>query len=195
MKNLLDLIFDVRKKSAALKQLEENMPRIIGVESVKIIKNNFKLQGYEISGTWAKRKQVTNTAYDYNRTQNYRTPKLGKRSRYKNPYKGSVVSSRRPINLQTGNLRDSITFEVSGKIVTIGVFPNFIKAGALKASHTYAKKINEGGSGSWGRYAKTHTVSRQFMPRPGQPPTKKMVEMYKKKYSSELDKIMDQWKK
>jgi hypothetical protein len=178
-----------------MKQLEGNMLKIIGVESVRLIKANFGLQGYETGGTWAKRKQVTNTFYEYNRTAAYRTPKLGKRSKFKNPLKGSVVSSKNPILVQTGNLRDSITYRASGKIVSIGVFPNFIKAGAKVASHTYAKKMNEGGEGSWGLHAKTHTTSRQFMPRPGQPPTPNMVKVYIKSYEMELSRIMGDWKK
>jgi|GEM_PF-1561141 hypothetical protein len=194
MRNLTDLIADIRKRSSDIQKLEKNMAKIIGVESVKIIRNNFQIQGYETGGTWAKRKQVTNTAYDYNRTAAYRTPKLGKRSRYKNPYKGSVVSSKNPVLVQTGNLRDSITYQINGKIISIGVFPNFIKAGAKVASHTYVKKMNEGGPGTWGKYARTSTTARQFMPRPGQPPTKKMELVYIKAYEAELNRIMGDWR-
>lgn len=201
MKNLNDLISDIRKKSADMKQLEGNMLKIIGVESVKIIKNNFDRQGYEFALSWPARKKVTNHAYDYARTKNYRTPvrKQAYKPRnpdkpYQNPYKGSVVSSKNKILVQTGNLRDSITYKATGKVVSIGVFPNFMKHGAKKSSHVYAKKMNEGGAGTWGKN-KTFTVARQFMPKPGQPPTKKMEQTYIKSYESELQRIMGDWKK
>jgi hypothetical protein len=196
-KSLFDLINDIRRKSAAIKTMQENAPRTIGVESVRILKQNFQKQGYD-SGTgvkmWAKRAKVTDTAYSYNRNASYRTPKLGKKSKYKNPYKGSVVNASRPILTQTGNLRDSINFNVSGKSVIIGVFARTVTInGKTKDSLVYAKKINEGGSGKWG-HASTHTPARQYMPRPEDGPNKKIIDASIKKIDYEVSKIMDEWK-
>jgi hypothetical protein len=197
MKSILDLISDIRVKTAAIKKMQEDAPRIIGVESVRILKDNFRLQGYD-SGNgvikWNKRSKVTDTAYSYNRNASYRTPVRDKKSKYKNPYKGSVVSASRPIMTQTGNLRDSINYQVAGKSVTIGVFPNVKKAGALQEAHSYAKKMNEGGSGKWG-HASTSTPARQFMPKPSDGPNKKIITATIKKLDFELKKIMDDWKK
>ncbi len=198
MKNLTDLIHDIRAKSAGMKKLEQDMPRIIGVESVKILRQNFLLQGYD-SGSgvkaWKKRSPSTDIAYMYNRTAAYRTPKLHKISRYKNPYKGSVVNASRQILTQTGNLRDSLTYQVSGKRVTIGVYPRIVTIGGK--SHdalAYAKILNEGGSGKWGKHS-TKIPKRQFMPRPNDPPNQKIINVAKKKYYYELDKFMHDWKR
>jgi hypothetical protein len=197
-KNLLDLISDIRAKQAAMKKLQQDMPRIIGVESVRILKDNFKKGGYDSGAgftAWKKRSEDTNTAYDYNRTSAYRTPKLHKKSRYKNPYKGSVVSSKHPILVQTGNLRDALTYQINGKTVRIGVMPNIAKKkGALKDAHTYAEMMNEGGTGKWGKHS-TSVPRRQFMPRPSDGPNPKILSAIKKKYESELDKFMKDWHK
>jgi phage gpG-like protein len=198
MKNLIDLINDIRAKSAAIKHLKEAMPRIIGVESVRLIKENFKKQGYD-SGSgltpWDKRKDATNKMYDYNRTASYRTPKLGKKSKYKNPYKGSVVSSKRPILTQTGNLRDSITFQASGKTVLIGVYPKIVSIGGkTKDALAYAKHLNEGGPGKWGKNT-TKVPKRQYMPRPSDGPNNKIIAAINKKRDFEIDKILAEWRK
>jgi phage gpG-like protein len=198
MRTLLDLISDIRKKHAALKQLEKDLPRIIGVESVRILKENFKKQGYDSGNgftAWPKRKDITNTAYEYNRTASYRTPKLGKKSKYKNPYKGSVVNSTRPILTQTGNLRDALSYQINGKTVFIGVYPRVsMVGGKTRDALAYAKIHNEGGSSKWG-HASTKIPRRQFMPRPGDPPNPKILKAVEKKYRTELHKFMEDWKK
>jgi hypothetical protein len=192
MRTLLDLISDIRKKQQAIKQLTEDMPRIIGVECVREIKSNF-VKSNPLG--WASRKDVTNKAYDYNRNKKFRTPKTGKKSVAKNPYKGSVYNSQNPILKQSGNLRDAIMYEQSGKSVIIGVLPNSPKNGkAEQPAHTYAKHLNEGGPGRWGKYAKTNTVARKFMPRPGEPPTPKMLKAITKKADFEFNKCMGDWK-
>ena len=198
MKDLISLITDLRAKQAAMKKLEADMPRIIGVETVRIIKENFKKQGYD-SGqgftAWKKRDKASDTAYEYNRNANYRTPILGKRSKYKNPYKGSVVSARRPLLTQTGNLRDATSFQVNGKTVTIGIYPKLVTIGGkTRDALKYAKIHNEGGKAKWGN----HTVTiprRQYMPRPTDPPNHRMLMAYEKKYRFELDRFMRDWKK
>ena len=190
MRTLLDLISDIRRKEKAIKIMTEKMPDIIGTECVRVIKSNFVKSN---PAGWAARAKVTDIAYDYNRTSAYRTPVLEKKSKYKNPYKGSVVSSKRPILVQTGNLRDSITYDKSGNEVIIGVMPNTKKAGALQEAHTYAKKMNEGGTGKWGKNT-TNTPARKFMPTPSEGPNEKMVSAITKKIDFEVNKIMEDWK-
>jgi hypothetical protein len=181
MKNLLDLINDIRKKQAAMKQLEKDLPRIIGNECVRQIKANFVKSN---PAGWAARKDVTNKAYTY-----------GRKKGGKSQYKGSVFNADRPILVQTGNLRDAIMYQVTGKTVIIGVFPNSPKKDkAEQEAHTYARKMNEGGSGHWGKNP-TNTVARPFMPKPGYPPTAKMLSGIEKKYKFERNKFMEDWKK
>jgi hypothetical protein len=198
MRTLGDLLGDLKKKETAMRKLQEATPTIIGTIAVKAIKDNFKAQGYNGGNelqVWAKRKEVTNKNYDYNRTKKYRTPKRGKVSTHKNALKGSVYQSDRPILVQTGNLRDSIMFKTSGNKVFIGVLSNVKKPGATQEAHAYAKHLNEGGVGKWGKYATTHTVARKFMPRPDEGPNSKMLAMIKKKQQFELDKIFREWQR
>jgi hypothetical protein len=198
MKTIAQLIYDIRIKSAAMKKLTEDMPRIIGVESVRILKENFTKGGYDDGKgfkKWNKRSPATNTAYEYNRTASYRTPKLHKKSRYKNPYKGSVVSSKRPTLVQTGNLRDSLSFRVSGSKVNIGVYPRMVTIGGkTRDAMAYAERNNEGGTGHWGKHS-VRIPKRQFMPRPTEGPNRKILMAVEKKFDSEVLKFMKDWKK
>ena len=202
MKSLIDLLNDINMKRNALKKLNEDAPRLIGTECVKIIKQNFNLQGYD-SGNgvakWQKRSKATDTAYEYNRTASYKTPVLGKKSKYKNPYKGSVVHASRPILFQTGNLRDSIRYEVSGKVVTIGVFPKVFNInGKTRDAIAYAKINNEGGSSKWGRKGHehdTHIPKRQFMPKENEPPNLKMLKASEKQVDNFIRDSFKDWQK
>jgi hypothetical protein len=179
---------DFIKKREALEHMQKALPAIIGNECVKVIKNNFRNEGYEGVG-WAQRKDVTNKAYDYNRNKKSAEAKKG--SKAKNQYKGSVYSSKSKILTQTGNLRDSIMYEVSGETVKIGVLPNSPKKDKAEVhAHTYAQHLNEGGEGKWGKYATTHTVARQFMPKPSDSPSPKMIERINKKIDSEIKTFM-----
>ncbi len=193
MKNLKDLLTDLHKHRQAIEKVMEVMPMAMGVEAVKVIKSNFKNQGYETGGSWKQRTAATNKSYDYSRRKGAKIP-TGIKAKAKNNYKGSVYSSQRPILTQTGNLRDSVTYKIAGKKVEIGVFPNQKKGGATEEAHTYARKMNEGGSGKWGKNA-THTPARQFMPQPNDPPTPKMKAAFKKKLDSEINKALSEWKK
>lgn len=198
MKTLEQLIHDIRMKSAAMKKLTEDMPRIVGVEAVRILKENFKKGGYDDGKgykKWNKRSPATNTAYEYNRQASYRTPKLHKKSRYKNPYKGSVVNSKRPVLVQTGNLRDSLSFKVTGKTVSIGVYPRIVNIGGkTHDAIAYAQIHNEGGTSKWGKHS-VRVPKRQFMPRPGEGPNIKILNAVKRKYDTELDSFMKEWKR
>lgn len=199
MKDMNDLVRDLQKRDEALKKLERDFPRIIGIESVRIIKQNFGLQGYRATSTgtksWQKRSPVTDEMYDYNRTASYRTPKLGKKSTHRNPYKGSVVSSKNPVLKQTGNLRDTVTYKVSGNTIEIGLWTKPVTiAGKTVDTIVYGKIHNEGGTiMMFGKHA-VHMPQRQFMPTPQQGPNKLMQDTYKKEYQVRLNKIMGQWK-
>lgn len=195
MKPLRNLRQDFKLSMEQVKQANAMLPQIIGVECVKVIKSNFQKQGYTSAGQWPKRKESTNKLYDYNRNASYRTPKLGKVSKYKNPYKGSVVRSGNPILLQTRNLRDSVSYSISGSIVTIGVFRRTIVInGETHDTMNYAKVHNEGLSFmAWGKHA-AKMPKRQFMPRPSDPPTQAMRDAIKKKYYEKLNAIMNPWK-
>ena len=189
MKSLTDLANEFSHKAAAIKQLENTFPSAIGKVCTDEIKHNFT----KMQGVWPKRSPSTDKAYEYNRTDDYRTPKLGKVSRYVNPYGGSVVHADRPILVQTGNLRDSITFNVSGKQVIIGVFHKMSKLG--HDSLQYAKLLNEGGPmKAWGKHSTT-MPRRKFMPFENEGPTETMIKKARTKYKQELDAIMSNWKK
>ena len=195
MADLLDLINDLNKHEQALRKLDIDLPMIIGVECIKQIRNNFKIQGYYSPGAWKGRSDVTNMLYDYNRTSAYRTPVLGKVSKHRNPYKGSVVSSKRPILTQTGNLRDSVTYKVMGQGVEIGVFTRTVMIdGKAQDSLSYAKIHNEGLN--FKMFGKTERTMprRQFMPRPDQGPSEQMLTAINAKYKQKLDYILRQWK-
>jgi hypothetical protein len=187
MKNLSNLISDFNTKAKAIKELETRFPPAIGVICVREIKGNF----VKMQGVWPKRKKMTDFLYEYNRTNDYRTPKLGKKSRHVNPYKGSVVHANRPILIQTRNLIDSITYNASGKGVLIGVFHRMSKLG--HDSLSYARLLNEGGTMKVFNH-QGHMPQRKFMPLPSEGPTPTMWISIDKKYKSELSKIMGSWK-
>lgn len=124
MKSLNQLLTDWRQAEAAMKKLQTNTPRIVGNESVKAVKDNFKLQGYD-SGSgvagWEARSDKTNEAYDK-----------------RHGVKGSVYQSSNPVLYQTHNLYNSIKYKIAGTVVKIGVDLGIIP---------YAEKMNEGGDG------------------------------------------------
>ena len=195
MADLLDLIDDLNKHEQALRKLDIDLPMIIGVECTKQIRNNFKIQGYYSPGAWKRRSNVTNMLYDYNRTSAYRTPVLGKVSKHRNPYKGSVINSKRPILTQTGNLRDSVTYKIMGHGVEIGVFTRTVMVdGKAQDSLSYAKIHNEGLN--FKMFGKTERTMprRQFMPRPDQGPSEQMLTAINAKYKQKLDYILWHWK-
>lgn len=190
MKDLNSLVSDLNKREQAIKKLNVSMLPAMGQICVKEIRSNF----VKMQGTWKKRSKMTDLLYEYNRTNDYRTPKLGKKSKHKNPYKGSVVHANRPILVQTGNLRDSVTFNVSNNNVSIGVFHRTVKIGnkthdALQS----AKLLNEGGTMRVFNHSGT-MPRRKFMPSPAEGPTPTMISSIKVKYDQELNKIFATWK-
>jgi phage gpG-like protein len=170
-KSVLALIQDFAAAKRAIKQLQDDIPRIIGTASVRAIKENFRMQGYD-SGTgvtpWKPRTPGTDKRYDSRKS-----------------VKGSVYQSSNPILKQTGTLYNSIKYKVQGKLVYVGVDEALVP---------YAKKMNDGGPGKWGKNA-TDTPARKFMPADGEPPNQKILKAALKKISSQRDKAMKMFKK
>lgn len=205
-KSMTELVNDFRATQRAMEALQKQLPRIIGTEAVRCVKQNFQLQGYDTGSNfikWPSRSDATNWAYDNNRGTNaqrisvgkngkvrrgskfFATP-TGRQSKAKNPSKGSDYHSSNPILLQTRTLFRGITYFPATNKVTVGVDPNLI---------VYAQKMNEGGRGKWGKNARTNTPARQFMPRPGQPANPKIMRWAGNKVKYEQEKIMAPFRK
>jgi hypothetical protein len=169
MKSMQNLLNDWQNATRNMQKLGNDIPRIFGNEGVKVSKDNFKLQGYD-SGTglksWPARSETTNKRYD-------------KRS----GVKGSVYQSGNPLLTQTRDLYNAIKYYLQGKRVTVGVDLTLIP---------YAKKMNEGGPGTWGKNA-TNTPARPFIPTDG--PNVKILKAAGKKIESERNKALKEFKK
>lgn len=157
------LLSNWRASRAAMERLTEDLPRIIGVESVRAVKENFKLQGYS-SGSgvapWKARKESTNKAYD--RGKNGGRYRSGKNK----TYKGSVYSGSNPLLMQTHNMYNSIKYQRIGNQVQVGIDLAVIP---------YAKAMNK---------------TRKFMPSDGEPPNLLILSRVKKKFEYEKNKAM-----
>jgi hypothetical protein len=125
MKSMGDLIRDWNGTNKRINMLmNDKLPRIIGNEAVRAVRQNFISQGYD-SGigkeSWPARADKTNKAYDR-----------------RGILKGSVYRSGNPLLLQTRNLYNAVQYKIIGKLVIIGVDETLIP---------YAKRMNEGGGG------------------------------------------------
>lgn len=170
MRSLQVLLVDWRGARTDMERLVRNMPRVIGVEAVRVVKQNFNLHGYD-SGNgfekWEDRKDATNRAYAANR-------KKGRQG----IYKGSVYSPIKPLLKQTLNLYNNIKYQTRGmSSVIIGVDRGLVP---------YAEAHNEG---------LHHEPMRQFMPHPDQAPNKKILNQIEKKYIHERDRAMKRFLK
>jgi hypothetical protein len=206
MQSLDALIRDFQKSRAAMDALMKKTPDIIGVESVKIVKQNFLLSGYD-SGNgvtpWPKRKNATNKAYTANRGK-------GGNSNYK----GSVYSASKPLLRQSLALFNSIKFIVSSGYVFIGVDLGIVP---------YAQVHNEGGTihqkertavlhfdknkkfstAKKANYAQKNTIAehswsmpkRQYLPTKSQGANPKMINAIKRKLDFETKKAMKAFSK
>lgn len=170
MKSIADLISDFKASRKALKQLQDDTPRIIGTSAVRVIKQNFSLQGYD-SGigvtSWKPRSPATNLRYDK-----------------RQGVKGSTYQSSNALLKQTGNLYNAIQYKVSGKLVFVGV-----DLGAVP----YAKKMNDGGPGKWGKNV-TNTPARKYMPGKNEGANAKMLKDALKKIQSQRDRALNPFK-
>lgn len=180
MESLEKLLADFKQARADHEKMMQNAPRIIGVESVRIIHQNFALQGYD-SGSgvekWQARKDSTNKSYDRGKTRSATTGKLSKYRTGKNStYKGSVFSSANPILIQTRNLYNSIQYKIAGGYVFVGVNLSIVP---------YARAHNLG---------LNHEPKRKFMPDSSEGINPKMIKAVNKKLKFETDGIMKKFK-
>lgn len=155
-----------------MEKVRQTLPRIIGNEALAVVRENFRLQAYDTGSgrtKWAKREAATNKRYDSRKG-----------------VKGSTFNSGNKILIQTGNLRDSITYRITGMSVRIGVDPNIVP---------YAQIHNEGGAGNaWGKHKFT-MPKRQYMPTDAEGPNKKILDRVRSKLKYELDKALKLFKK
>lgn len=181
MRSLTDLFRDIQSARKQMQAVADAAPRIIGVESVKAIKENFRLEGYDSGNAftkWKDRKPSTNAQYDRGKKLNQKTGKLSRYRVGKNgTYKGSVFSSSKPILDQIGTLKNSIAYRANKRNVFIGVNNNLVP---------YAKAHNEG---------LNHQPKRQYMPLPGQPASPKIVTNVKRQLDYQTAKAMRLFKR
>lgn len=180
MNSLTQLLSDFKQARRDHDQMMKNAPRIIGVESVRLIHENFKISAYD-SGhgveAWPARKPATNKEYDRGHSVNSKTGKLSKYRTGKNgTYKGSVFSSSKPLLRQTLSLYNSIQYTISGGYVFIGVNLSLVP---------YARAHNEG---------LHHEPKRKFMPTRNEGINPKMTANVNKKLKFETDNIMKKFK-
>lgn len=121
MKSMRDLTTDFKTMKSKMQKLITDAPRIAGVEAVRVVKENFKLQGYDDGRgitRWEDRKASTNKSYD-------------KRS----GVKGSTFNSKNPLLKQTLTLYNSIRSKVNGKRIFVGINLDLVP---------YGRRHNEG---------------------------------------------------
>ena len=127
MKSIEELISKFKNLNTEFKDLTNQIPVVIGVQSVKYIQKNFTNKSFDGGPKW---KEISPTTKEF-----YDKRKLGK--------KGTVFNSDDTHLLwQTGNLRDSIQYKIEDdKKISVGI-PESI----ISSLVPYAKIHNEGGS-------------------------------------------------
>ena len=173
MKNLNDLSKDFSEAAKKMQKLhEKELLQYIGVEGVKITRENFDEQGYDTGEgkeDWKPRPEWVNKVYDNNPN-----------------YKGPVIKGSNPIAQQTGKLYRSIEHQEVGDKVLIGVNLNLVP---------YASKINEGGASFWKEIGRNiNVIARKFLPVMGEPINPKIFQRAKKKYEQRINNIMENFK-
>lgn len=168
-RSLRQLVIDWRNAANILQKLQNDLPRIIGSESVKVVKDNFKLQGYD-SGTgvdgWPDRSPATNRRYDKRKG-----------------VKGTVYQSSNPLLTQTKDLYNAVRYYLQSKSVKVGIDLTLVP---------YAQRLNDGGAGKWGKNS-THIPPRPFIPT--DKPNIKILKRVLKKVKSEQSKALKDFKK
>lgn len=174
MEDLSALLRDFEQARKDYEQVIRALPRVMGIIAVKEVKGNFTAQGYRGPNgfqAWPKRKPSTDAQYD--RGKNGGKYRTGKNS----VYKGSVYSSKNPILIQTHALMDSVHYSVSGGYVFVGVNLNIVPQG---------KAINEG---------LANQPKRQFLPKPSEGATPRMIIEITKKMDFETNKAMAKFRR
>jgi hypothetical protein len=177
MPTLLDLENDLSTMEKEMRGLVGRFNTIIGQESVKIIKENFDLQGYDDGVSfkvWAERSEVTNNWYDSGVSAN----RKGKSVLYK---------STNPILTQSKNLKiDSLQYRARKGEVDVGVYRSVVMLnGEPHDAVEYGQENNEGTS---------IVPQRQFMPMPDEGANEKMAANFLGRWKWEEQKIMSKFK-
>lgn len=171
---------DYRKAMVDTERLVKNIPRILGIETVEWIHDNFRKESY-LGAKWPERSEKTNEAYDR-----------------RSGVKGSVFNSSNPILRQTGNLFDAIRYLVEGQFVFVGFNTDKIPYGVVH---------NEGGRfatrtssvmSAGGRFAFKEGVNmpkRQFMPTPHEQLPETLLRRATRKLIFERDRIWRKFKR
>ena len=120
-KSMQQLMADWRVASNKMQKFQQDLPMVMGQESVNIIKQNFKAEQYD-SGNgiekWQQRSEKTNKRYNS-----------------RSGVKGTTYNSSAPLLRQTLTLYNSLMFRVMGKRVFIGTNTSLVP---------YAPAHNEG---------------------------------------------------
>lgn len=192
MQSLDQLLRDFQKSRSEVERFIKNdVTRIIGVESVRAVMQNFDRSSYDSGNgitAWPKRADSTNAQYDRGRVRNKKTRQLSKyRSGKNSVFKGSVYNSANPLLIQTHTLKNSIHFRISNMTVWIGSSGEFTgingKSGQIA---TYAEANNAG----------TSTIPRrQFQPMPHENGNPKILKAVSKKVDYEIQQRMRLFKK
>lgn len=171
-KSIGQLLQDWRAAQKDVQKVAAIFPHAIGATAVLVVKENFRLQGYDDGNTltkWPKREKATNKRYSSRRG-----------------VKGSVYNAANKILEQSGNLRDGVKYQVSGKLVTVGVDTNLLP---------YAAIHNEGKMGiAWGKHP-FRMAERKYMPTRKEGANPKMIKAFQKKITYEIGQAMKIFKK
>jgi phage gpG-like protein len=120
-KSLQQLMANWKVASNKMQKFQQDLPMVMGEESVKIIKDNFKQQRYDSGNgieNWQQRSAKTNKRYDS-----------------RSGVKGTTFKSNSPLLRQTLTLYNSLMFRVTGKSVFVGTNTSLVP---------YAPAHNEG---------------------------------------------------
>jgi phage gpG-like protein len=170
-KSMQQLMADWKEASEKMRKFQNDLPMIMGEESVNIIKKNFRLKAYdsgnglELWYRWSDtlssgRKAATDIRY---------WKRVG--------VKGTTYSPNAPLLRQTLTLYNSIMFRVTGKTVFVGTNTSLVP---------YAPAHNEGSK---------QVPKRKYIPANGEPPNQKILAKIDKKIKSTRNEIMKNFKK
>lgn len=166
------LMSDWAKASDEMRKFQQELPEVMGVESVKIIKDNFNKKGYD-SGAGVENWYRWSDTLSSGR-------KAATDIRYwkRQGVKGTTFSPNAPLLRQTLTLYNSIMFRATGKRVFVGTNTSLVP---------YAPAHNEG--------TQKGVPKRKFIPANGEPPNPKIVERIGKKITIRRNEIMKNFKK
>ena len=208
-KSLQQLMADWKVASNKMQKFQQDLPRVMGEEAVKIIKQNFNLGGYDDGNGFKKWKD------------------RGKVSKVK----GTTISPDSNLLRQTLNLYNSIMHTETGRRTFVGTNTSLVpyakihneggiiqkkersedftrnrhsedvlfKSGKRKGDVKFKKGRFAKGKGEGSGFTfKAHEIKipkRQFIPANGEPPNQKIIQKISKKIISVRNEIMKDFKK